>query len=351
MAGTWQTRRVTVIDNAIYRDGARALTPATLDETFAALERHPGGFAWIGLYRPDEHELGVVARQFRLHPLAVEDALAGHQRPKLERYADSVFVVLRPARYLDATEEVEFGEIHLFVGADYVVVVRHAEGPDLARVRHRLEEAPAELARGPMTVLYAILDHIVDEYRPVLDGIEDDVDEIEQQLFSGDAAVTRRIYELSGEVMDLLRATKPLRDVVTTLHDEAGRTSAREADVELQRSFRDVLDHVLRVVDKAGELGGTLQNALTANATLVAQRQNEEMERLTQTSLAQTEQTKKISSWAAIIFAPSLITGIYGMNFAHMPELAWEWSYPIALAVMAGFAFTLYRVFKKRNWL
>ncbi|GAA4353656.1 magnesium and cobalt transport protein CorA [Microbacterium rhizosphaerae] len=342
---------MTVIDNAIYVDGRRVDTPPTLDATFDALEQH-GGFAWIGLYRPDAGELDLVADEFGLHALAVEDALSGHQRAKLERYGDTLFAVLRPARYLDETEKVEFGELHLFVGANFIVAVRHAESPHLGQVRHRLEASPDLLARGPLGVFYAIVDQVVDDYEPVLEGLENDVDEIEEQLFSGDAAVPRRIYDLSGEVMEFQRATKPLVQMMTAVRAELeDRGKDDEVALELRRSLRDVLDHVLRVVEKAGEIRETLQNALAVNATLVAQRQNDETQRLTEASLAQTVQTKKISSWAAIIFAPSLITGIYGMNFHYMPELALPWGYPAALLLMFAFGFGLYRVFKKRNWL
>lgn len=339
---------MTVIDNAVYVDGVRVATPVSLGDTFEALEEHPGGFAWIGLYRPDAEELGVVADEFDLHPLAVEDALAGHQRAKLERYGDTRFVVLRPARYLDAEEVVEFGEMHLFVGQNFIVGVRHAEAPDVGRVRARLEASDELLARGPLGVLYAIVDRIVDDYAPVVAGLENDIDEIEDQLFSGDAAVAKRIYDLSGEVMEFQRATKPLVGMIETIRDELGDD---EVGVELRRSFRDVLDHVIRITDKADEFRQTLQNALTVHATLVAQRQNEVMQSLTETSLAQSEQTKKISSWAAIFFAPSLVAGIYGMNFHNMPELGWEAGYLFAILLMVVSGFVLYLIFKSKHWL
>ncbi|MFF2388299.1 magnesium and cobalt transport protein CorA [Agromyces sp. NPDC058104] len=332
-----------VIDNAIYVDGRRAASPAALADTFEALERHAGGFAWIGLYRPDAAELGVVAEEFGLHELAVEDALSGHQRAKLERYGDTRFIVLRPARYLDAEERVEFGEVHLFVGGDFVVAIRHAEKPDLGRVRARLEGEPELLARGPVGVLYAVVDQIVDEYAPVVAGLENDIDEIEEQLFSGDDAVAKRIYDLSGEVMEFQRAVKPLREMVETirgeLHDDAG-----DPELELRRGFRDVLDHVIRITERAEEYRQTLQNALSVHATLVAQRQNE-------ASIAQSEQTKKISSWAAIFFAPSLVAGIYGMNFHNMPELGWSAGYPFAILLMFVSGFILYLIFKSKHWL
>jgi magnesium transporter len=173
-----------VVDNAIYRNGRRVATPATLEETFESREEH-GGFAWIGLYRPTHSELDALAGEFSLHPLAIEDTKKGHQRAKLERYGDTLFVVLRPARYLDDVERVEFGELHVFIGPDFAITIRHAESPNLARVRHRLESSPELLAKGPEAVLYAVLDEVVDEYAPVDAGLENDIDEIEEQLFSG----------------------------------------------------------------------------------------------------------------------------------------------------------------------
>jgi magnesium transporter len=339
---------VTVIDNAVYVDGLRVATPVSLGDTFEALQAHPGGFAWIGLYRPGPEELGVVADEFGLHELAVEDALSGHQRAKLERYGDTRFVVLRPARYLDAEERVEFGEMHLFVGTNFIVGVRHAEAPDIGRVRARLETSEELRGRGPLGVLYAIIDRIVDDYAPVVAGLENDIDEIEDQLFSGDAAVAKRIYDLSGEVMEFQRATKPLADMIAAIRDELGDD---EVAIELRRSFRDVLDHVIRITERADEFRQTLQNALTVHATLVAQRQNDVMQSLTETSLAQSEQTKKISSWAAIFFAPSLVAGIYGMNFRNMPELGWHAGYPFAILLMFVAGFVLYLIFKSKHWL
>ncbi|MGR0218406.1 magnesium and cobalt transport protein CorA [Agromyces sp. ZXT2-6] len=337
-----------LIDNAVYRDGLRVATPPTLDETFETLAEHPGGFAWIGLYRPTADELATVAGEFGLHELAAEDAQKGRQRPKLERYGDVLFVVLRPARYLDETEEVEFGELHLFLGREFAITIRHAESPDLATVRRRLEADPMLLSRGTEAVLYAVLDQVVDEYAPVLAGLENDIDEIEQQLFDGDPAVTRRIYDLASEVMDFQRATRPLIDLYEALEHGFEKY---HVDVELQRYLRDVHDHVLRVVDRGETSRQLLQNALAVHATLVTQRQNEEMQHLTETSLKQSEEVKKISSWAAIIFAPTLIGTLYGMNFRYMPELDHPLGYPFALLSMVALGVGLYVVFKRRNWL
>jgi magnesium transporter len=337
-----------VVDNAIYVDGRRVVDPRNLDETYASLRETEGGMAWIGLYRPGPDEINSVAGEFGLHPLAVEDAIKAHQRPKLERYDDTLFCVLRPGRYLDEDERVEFGELHVFIGDDFVVTVRHAESPDLSRVRRRLESAPELLRLGPEAVLYAILDEVVDEFGPVVSGLQNDIDEIEDQLFSGDPAVTRRIYELSREVMLFRRTTGPLLPICRDLE---GGFDKYGVDNELQRSLRDVHDHLVRVVDSADSFGNLLQNALNVHTTLVGQRQNEEMRGITEASLAQNEQMKKISGWAAILFAPSLVGAIYGMNFDHMPETHWLFGYPLALLLMSAVAVSLFVVFRTKRWL
>lgn len=336
-----------IVDNGIYVGGTRTANPDSIDETFE-LMRERGGMGWIGLYRPDADELQVVAAEFRLHELAVEDALRGHQRPKLEHYEDHLFVVLRPARYLDAEEEVEFGEVHVFVGRDFVVTVRHAEEPDLGHVRRRLENDPELLAHGPQAVLYAILDEVVDRYAPVLVGLENDIDEIENQLFVDDVDATQRIYELSREVLEFQRAAQPLTDIVGGLLREGER---RGADAELQRRLRDVHDHAIRVADRAATFRAVLENALTVESTIVARRQNEEMRRMTEESIRQGDQMKRISAWAAILFAPTLIGSIYGMNFRDMPELDWPYGYPLSIAAMAALGGALYLAFKRKGWL
>jgi magnesium transporter len=336
-----------LVDNAVYVDGQRTADPRSLDETYELLrERH--GMAWIGLYRPDVAEIRSVAREFNLHPLAVEDAIAAHQRAKLERYGTTLFTVLRPARYLDDVERVEFGELHVFTGRDFVVTIRHAEAPDLGRVRDRLERSPDLLRLGPEAVLYAILDQVVDEYAPVVAGLENDIDEIEDQLFRGDREVSRRIYELSREVIEFQRATQPLLGMLASL--EAG-FEKYQVDLELQRSLRDVQDHAIRIVERASSFRALLQNALTVHTTLVGQQQNEETRSLTEASLAQNEEVKRISAWAAILFAPTLVGTIYGMNFDHMPELHWLFGYPLALGLMLVTSVTLYVVFRRRGWL
>lgn len=338
---------MTVIDSAIYVGGHRTSDPSSLDQTFEEMSAREG-MAWIGLYRPDEAELRAIASEFALHPLAVEDALAGHQRPKLERFDESVFVVLRPARYLEATEEVEFGEVHIFAGQNFVVTVRHAESPDLARVRARLEADPTLLANGPMAVLYGIVDQVVDEYAPVIAGLENDIDEIEDQLFANDPAVARRIFSLTREVIDFLRAAAPLVPILERLHSDGDSFGVA---VELRHAFRDVHDHALRIVERAAGFRAILENALLVHSTLVTQRQNDAMAEMTKFSLTQNEQVKKVSGWAAILFAPTLVGTIYGMNFDYMPELHWAFGYPMALGLMAATSVTLYGVFKRKGWL
>jgi len=336
-----------IVDNAIYVDGVRTENPQTLSETFE-LMRARGGMSWIGLYRPSEQEIREVADEFGIHALVVEDALSGHQRSKLERYGDVLFMVLRPARYLDESEEVEFGEVHVLVGPDFVVTIRHAESPDLARVRKRLESDPTLLKHGPEAVLYAILDEVVDEYTPVLAGLENDIDEIESQLFVDDVDATQRIYELGREVIEFQRATQPL----SAMLDALLRGSEKyQVDEELQRYLRDVLDHTLRVADRATTFRTVLDNALTVESTIVARRQNDEMRRMTEVSIKQNDEVKKISGWAAILFAPTLVGTIYGMNFDHMPELHWVLGYPMAVGLMVVMGFGLYWIFKRKGWL
>jgi magnesium transporter len=330
-----------LIDSAIYVDGRRLHSPKTLADTYRMFRDEPHSMAWIGLYRPSEEQLLSLARQFALHELAVEDAIVAHQRPKLERYGDTLFVVLRPARYLDDSEEVDFGELHVFVGRDFVLTVRHSETPDLAVVRHRMESDPELLARGPEAVLYAILDAVVDGYAPVVAGLQNDIDEIETEVFRGEASVSRRIYELSRQVVEFQRAARPLMRILDALVAGFEKHGIEE---ELRSYLRDVTDHATTVAERVDSFRQMLQDILTVNATLVSQAQNEEMK-------AQNEEVKRISAWAAILFAPTLIGTIYGMNFRRMPELHWYYGYPFALALMAAVCATLYLAFKRRGWL
>ncbi|MEU9451193.1 magnesium and cobalt transport protein CorA [Streptomyces sp. NPDC048277] len=339
---------LSIVEAALYRDGVRVSTPATLAETYRELREQSAGMAWIGLARPTSDELLSLASEFGLHPLAVEDAMEAHQRPKLERYGSTLFVVLRAARYLDAPEEVDFAELHVFVGPDFVITVRHGAAPDLSAVRRRMEDSPDLLKLGPEAVLYAILDAVVDGYAPVVSGVQNDIDEIETEVFRGDPEVSRRIYELSREMVEFQRATRPL---VGMLHGLMAGFTKYETDEELQRYLRDVADHVTHISERVDGFRQALTEILTVNATLVTQQQNAEMRALAEAGFEQNEEIKKISSWAAILFAPTLVGTIYGMNFREMPELHWALGYPFAVVLMAVVCTSLYLIFKRKDWL
>jgi len=347
-----------VVDAAIYQDGKRIEGPMTVAEAASRLrelagerpgaEGAPGAMAWIGLYRPDESQLLGVAEEFGLHEVAVEDAIVAHQRPKLERYDETLFVVLRAATYLDEVEEVEFGEIHVFVGPTFVVTVRHSETPDLGAVRRRMEADPELLSLGPEAVLYAIVDSVVDGYAPVVAGLQKDIDEIETEVFRGDPAVSRRIYELSREVIDFQRSVRPLLGMLD------GLTAGFEkygTDEELRRYLRDVHDHATTVAERVDGFRQMLSDILTVNATLVNQAQNEEIKALTVSTFDQNEQVKRISAWAAILFAPTLIGTVYGMNFTNIPGLQESWGFLLSVALMLGVSLLLFVIFKRRGWL
>jgi magnesium transporter len=321
-----------IIDKAIYVDGQRTTTPDSLEQTYEAC-RESDGFAWIGLYEPNEEEFESVTGEFDLHELAVEDAIKAHQRPKIERYGSSVFVVLKSARYIDETETVEFGEIHAFVGSGFIITVRHGEASELHEVRERLENEPDLLRRGPAAILYAIMDRVVDDYTPVIQGLQTDIDEIESEVFGGNASVSRRIYALSREVLEFRRAAQPLTGVL----DDLTEGEVYDLDPELRRYLRDVRDHALRTTEQIEAFHELLSNILSVNLTLVGINQNDEV--------------KKISAWAAILFAPTLIGTVYGMNFDQMPELHWTLGYPLAMVLMLMVSLTLYVVFKRRGWL
>src|SRR5919202_444560 len=340
-----------IVDSAIYVEGKRLAEP-NVEEPSSLREAHETcreqhGVAWIGLYRPTEEEFATVAEEFDLHPLAVEDAVKAHQRPKLERYGETLFVVLRPARYLDESETVEFGEIHAFVGEDFVVTVRHGEAPPLSEVRRQLEDESELLRRGTEAILHAIMDRVVDGYGPVVEGLETDIDEIETEVFGGNAGASRRIYELSRVVIEFQRATKPLAGILERLTGGEGS----DGDPEVRRYLRDVQDHALQVIDRVDGFRELLSGILSVNLTLVSLAQNEEVKNLTEVSIDQNDEVKKISAWAAILFAPTLVAGIYGMNFEYMPELKWPYGYPFALVLMVAVSVTLYLIFKRRDWL
>ncbi|WP_341729629.1 magnesium/cobalt transporter CorA [Brooklawnia sp.] len=338
----------TVTGNAIYVDGKRVASPDSLAEAARQLRETPGSMAWIGLYQPDADDLIELGELFGLHELAVEDAIQAHQRSKLERYDDTLFVVLRAARYLDANEEIEFGELHVFSGENFVITVRHGRSPDLGVVRFRMEADPQMLAFGTEGIVYAILDAVVDGYAPVLEGLANDVEEIEDQVFTGSAGVSRRIYELSQEIVEFHEAVRPLRAIIGGL---AGGFSKYEVADDLQEYLRDVADHSARALEEIEGFRTTLRDVLALNAALVAQQQNEEMKSLAEASNAQNEDMKKISAWAGILFVPTMITGIYGMNFDIMPELHLDAGYPGALGLMLVSAAIMWLVFRRKGWI
>jgi magnesium transporter len=324
-----------IIDCAHYRDGERQHEgKLSLEDAAKCVTGQPGEFVWLGLFEPSAEELQRVAAQFHLHELAVEDAALAHQRPKLEDYDDSFFIVLKTTRYDEDAEQVHFGEIHIFVARDYVIHVRHGEGSELTGARQRLEERPELLKQGTPSVVWAILDKVVDDYYPVAQGIEDDIEEAEAQVFDEGDQPTERIYFLKREVIEFHRAVGPLLIPLERL--ESGRVTGAIGD-ELRRFFRDVADHARRIDEQVNSQRELLTSALEANLALVSVRQNDVI--------------KEISSWAAIITVPTFIASVYGMNFEHMPELKWKIGYPLAVVTMAVAVFFLYRFFKRVGWL
>ena len=324
---------MTIVDLAVYQEGQRK-DDVSLDHAFEACHR-PGALVWIGLYEPTSDEFDSVRREFQLHELAVEDALRGHQRPKLEVYDDDqLFMVLKTARYFEP-DTLEFGEIHIFVGEGYVVTVRHGEATPLHDVRLQLEKRPELLKCGAGAVLHAILDKVVDDYTPVLTNLDIDITELEAEAFGDEVPVglTERIYRLKRQVISLHRAIAPLSEPLGRLAD--GRFPVIHHEV--QPYMRDVYDHLLRAVQQADQFRELLTSILEANLTQVSVRQNEQM--------------RQISAWAAIIAVPTLIAGIYGMNFRNMPELKWHIGYYGALGLMLITAVSLWAFFRNIDWL
>lgn len=338
-------------DAAVYVDGRRVPRARTLADTLEVMST-VAGMVWIDLLRPDADEVQAVAARLGLDATPVHDAargpdLHGHRRARVEQDQDVLFVVLRAAHRADGSETVEFGEIHVFVGPSFVLTTRNDAVLDLAAVRERLEADPHALGLGPQAVLVGILDEVVDRYAPVVADLENAIDEIEDELYTGHDHVSRRIYELARQVIDLHRAVHPLLAALDALQGNGKRHRVED----LQRGLRDVQDHVLRITDRLDTARALLHNALTLQATLAGQAQSTQMQRLSETSLAQNEVMQRISAWAAIIFAPSLVGTVYGMNFRHMPELSWTGGYPFALALMLGLGLGLYMIFKWRKWL
>jgi magnesium transporter len=322
-----------IIDCAHYRDGKRQNEgPLPLEE---AADYCVGGgeFVWLGLKEPSDEELERVGGMFGLHELALEDAANAHERPKIEDYDESLFVVLRTTRYDDAKEEVEFGEIDIFVGTGYVIAVRHGEASELAPARRRLEERSELLRGGPAAVVWAIIDKVVDDYAPVVDGIDNDISEVEREIFSDGADATQRIYFLKREVIEFHHAVAPLLAPLEGLEYGA----RPQIPDELRKYFRDVYDHARRVDEQVMGQRELLTSILEANLALLGVQQN--------------QMVRAISAWVAIIGVPTFMASIWGMNFQHMPELDTSWGYPAALGTMALAVVVLYRFFKRIEWL
>ncbi|MGZ8801318.1 MAG: magnesium/cobalt transporter CorA [Mycobacterium sp.] len=333
-----------MVDCGVYCDGTRLsgkyTHAAALNKVHEIEAEGRDAFVWIGLHEPDEHQMQAVADVFCLHELAVEDAVHAHQRPKLERYDKTLFLVLKTVKYVDhesmakAREIVETGEIMIFSGPDFVVTVRHGEHGGLAGVRKRLEASPATLKLGPYSVMHAIADSVVDTYLDVTDLIETDIDSMEEDIFSPLSQTDiESIYLLKREVVELRRAVSPL---VTDL-ERIGTEHNDLINVEIRRYMRDVLDHTIKASERIASFDELLSSLVQAALGKVAMQQNVDI--------------RKISAWVAIAAVPTAMAGIYGMNFDHMPELHWTWGYPAVLLLMTTVCTLLYRTFRRNNWL
>jgi magnesium transporter len=321
-----------IVNCAVYEGGRRRDGDLALEEAGAAAQGDDA-FVWLGVHEPSAEEFEAIAREFNLHELAVEDAVNAHQRPKVELYGDTLLVVVKTARYVDSEEVIEVGELLLFVHPSFIVTVRHGEG-ELSAVRARIERRPDLLRHGVGMVLYAILDHVVDGYEDAAQGIDVDIQQVERQVFSADGAnPVERIYKLEREVLDFNTAVAPLSGAV----DEIARGHFEVVPDELHEYFRDVHDHLRRVSGRIAGFRELLGSALHANLTQVSVRQNEDM--------------RKISAWVAIIAVPTMVAGIYGMNFDHMPELHWRFGYPAVLVLIGAICLLLYRRFRRAGWL
>jgi magnesium transporter len=332
-----------IVDQAIYSRGVRRTIEGDISDAFDAARAEsarsgegqgPGAcFVWIGLHEPTEEEFSLVSEELALHPLAAEDAVSAHQRPKLERYDDTLFIVLKTLVYKDATSDIEVGEIMLFMGDGFVVTVRHGEGNPLAPVRKRLENDTDLLDHGPAAVLYAVCDEVVDHYGVVTHEVETDIIELERAVFRpGHADVTEDIYSLKREVLEFRTAQDPLLPVLQEI--VRGRVPEFQSTREY---FRDVQDHLLRVDGQVDAHNELLNSVLTAHLALMGKQQNEDM--------------RKISSWAAVIAVPTMVAGLYGMNFDYMPELHWLYGYPAVLLVMVVVCVLVYIRLRKSGWL
>lgn len=323
-----------IVDSAIYVDGARSesLGDDTLTRGTYESCRSRGGMVWVGLLDPTREELEAIAEEFGLSREAVVGLSAAHRRPGTERYGDLTFVALLTASYREESETVVFGEIQVLTGPDFVISARHGGPSELSRVRRDLEGNPGVIQRGPEAVLRAVMGRVVDDYVPVVEGLEDDIDEIETEVFGGSPRVSQRIYELSREVIRFERATGPLADVLARLAEDAP-----EDDTASRNRLREIRGRLLRVTEQTAGFRSLLSNILNVNLTLV--------------SVQQADQTKRISAWAAILVVPTLITGVYGMNFRYMPELSSPLGYPLAILGMAAICLVLYFLFRRSGWL
>ena len=321
-----------IVDCAVYENGRRREGELALEDAYESALRDDA-FVWIGLVEPGVEEFDSVRREFDLHELAVEDAIKAHQRPKLELYGDTLFVVLKTAHYVPENEIVEFGQLLLFVGDNFVVTVRHGKMA-LHDVRLWTEERPDLLRCGPSAALYAIVDRVVDDYQPVLDGLDQAIGAVEQDVFSHSRInPAERIYKLKRQVLELHAAVVPLLDPL----DRLARGRHELIHEETRAYFRDVHDHLLRIVGQVEGFRDLLTSVLTAN--------------LTQASVRQNEDVRKISAWAAVIAVPTMIAGLYGMNFEYMPELGWRYGYFLVLGVIAVACVGLYGYFRRVGWL
>lgn len=330
-----------VVNCVMYQDGVRVPGCRNLIEAVERVRRSDDGFVWLGLHEPADHEFAGIAELFDLHPLAVEDAVEAHQRPKLERYGDTLFAVFKTVCYVEhqeltaTSEVVNTGEIMVFIGPAFVITVRHGRHGSLGPLREELEARPQQLAKGPAAVLHAIADHVVDDYLRVTDAVQEDIDQVETDVFAENGARLDpgRIYQLKRELLELRRAVAPLDGPVQEL---AGRP-IRVIDPEIQAYFRDVSDHLLRAIEQIAGFDELLNSILQAH--------------LAQMSVAQNEDMRRITAWAALIAVPTMVTGVYGMNFAYMPERDWRFGYPLVLVVIAAACLVLYRGFKRNGWL
>jgi magnesium transporter len=326
-----------IVDCAVYREGRRLEGERSLSDALAGAREDTETFLWVGLHEPAEEEFAEVAQAFGLHPLAVEDALRAHQRPKLEVYDDSLFLVLKPVSYDDEHDTVTADELMLFVGDSFVVTVRHGDTNPLSAVRRRLEDEPQVLQHGPTAVMYAVSDAVVDHYMDVAAELHVDLDQLEEEVFTpaglDTSGVASRIYAFKRQVLEFRRATGPLGEPMARL---AG-AGVPFVPARSQPFFRDVSDHLTRATEAVDGLDRLLSDILSAYLAQMGVRQNDDM--------------RKISAWAAMFAIPTMIAGIYGMNFQYMPELHQRWGYPAVLLVMAGVCVGLYRFFRRRGWL